>query len=224
MKDLDFIEIGTCCWDTLIERATDETTGLSVEPLQFYLDMLPNKNNVEKLCAAVVPSEDYVDDSMNVYYVNNKLIETLNLGDWLKGCNSVGKPHDLHLNYYSDPSVWHFFNENGRLSELPTINLIEKGIVSTLKIKVYTYQKLIEEFSIGNVNTLKVDAEGLDCKIVSDILDYHKIDPSRYPKNINFEANSHTPIQEKEDIVQKLKNSGYQVYESSNEISAVYGN
>ena len=39
----DFIEIGTCDCDTLIQECNNTTYGISIEPLKFYLDMLPKK-------------------------------------------------------------------------------------------------------------------------------------------------------------------------------------
>ena len=42
----DFIEIGTSDFDTLIEDASESTRGISIEPIKYYLDRLPNKENV----------------------------------------------------------------------------------------------------------------------------------------------------------------------------------
>ena len=45
----DFIEIGTSDFDTLIENAKDTDIGLSVDPMQIYLDKLPdNKGGANK--------------------------------------------------------------------------------------------------------------------------------------------------------------------------------
>ena len=44
--DYDFIEIGTSDFQTLIEEASDEAIGLSVEPISYYLNKLPNPKNV----------------------------------------------------------------------------------------------------------------------------------------------------------------------------------
>jgi hypothetical protein len=40
----DFIEIGTSDFETLLQESSG--VGLSIEPLKFYLDNLPNKDNV----------------------------------------------------------------------------------------------------------------------------------------------------------------------------------
>jgi hypothetical protein len=44
----DFIEIGTSDFDTLIETSDDKTVGLSIEPIKYYLDRLPERKNVKK--------------------------------------------------------------------------------------------------------------------------------------------------------------------------------
>ena len=44
----NFVEIGTSDFDTLIEGADDEQVGLSIEPIAYYLNKLPDKKNVKK--------------------------------------------------------------------------------------------------------------------------------------------------------------------------------
>lgn len=41
--DLDFIEIGTSDFDTLIESSNDNTHGISIDPVNIYLNKLPTK-------------------------------------------------------------------------------------------------------------------------------------------------------------------------------------
>jgi hypothetical protein len=115
-QDYDFIEIGTAFFDTLIEKANDEQYGLSIEPITEYLDRLPDKKNVTKINGAVVADEDI--NGLDVYYIQEEIIDRFNLGIWMKGCNSVGKPHDFHTNYFPCPWTWH--NHSDRKS-LPTI-------------------------------------------------------------------------------------------------------
>ena len=39
-KHYDFIEIGTSDFDTLIETSNNDTVGISIEPIKYYLDNL----------------------------------------------------------------------------------------------------------------------------------------------------------------------------------------
>ena len=43
----NFIEIGTADFDTVIEHATDNIVGLTIEPIKYYIDKLPLKKNVK---------------------------------------------------------------------------------------------------------------------------------------------------------------------------------
>jgi Asp-tRNA(Asn)/Glu-tRNA(Gln) amidotransferase A subunit family amidase len=57
MKDVDFIEIGTSDFWTLIETADDSTIGFSIDPLQMYLgDLFTVQANVTGLPAITVPA------------------------------------------------------------------------------------------------------------------------------------------------------------------------
>ena len=77
MRDLDFLEIGTSDFDTCIEHASDTTKGISVEPIKFYIDRLPNPKNVKKVNAAISPTNSEKDSFM--YYIPHEtIIERLN--------------------------------------------------------------------------------------------------------------------------------------------------
>jgi len=90
-KHFDFIEVGTSDFHTLIEEATDSTIGLCVEPLDYQLNNLPNKKNVVKLNAALSNKIGTV----NLYYIDDEKIYENNLPFWVRGCNSVNKPHEF---------------------------------------------------------------------------------------------------------------------------------
>jgi len=72
-NNLDFIEIGTADFDTLIQDCSDLAQGISIEPLSFYLDALPSKPHVIKLQKAV----SNVVGLTEIYYLDPKVF----LGD-----------------------------------------------------------------------------------------------------------------------------------------------
>ena len=55
---LDFIEIGTSDYDTILESCYDFQKGISIEPLKFYLDNRPNRSNVVKINGALVSDKN----------------------------------------------------------------------------------------------------------------------------------------------------------------------
>lgn len=205
MIDYDFIEIGTCFMDTLIEKSTIER-GLSIEPIKEYLDKLENKPNVIKIHGAVVSDED--EKGLDVFYIEESDIDKYNLGSWMKGCNSIGKPHDFHTGYFNCPWTWH--NHPNRKS-LPTINLIEAGIVKQKTIPCYTYKKLIDTYNIGHVNVLKIDTEGYDCKILKSVLIFYSDKLDYLPNEISFESNAHSNTEEILEIRKLLTDLNYTI-------------
>ena len=52
--EYDFVEIGTSDFDTLIQASDGTLRGLSVEPIKFYLDNLPDKVLVTKVNCAII--------------------------------------------------------------------------------------------------------------------------------------------------------------------------
>jgi len=57
-RAVDFVEIGTSDFNTLIETAADSSVGLSVEMMAYHLEKLPSKPGVTKVNAAISDSEE----------------------------------------------------------------------------------------------------------------------------------------------------------------------
>lgn len=209
MKIYDFVEIGTCFFDTMIEKAGDETVGLSIEPIKMYQDKLPNKTNVTKINAALVTQEDYHDGFVDFYYVHEDTIKKHNLGIWLAGCNTVGKPHDFHVAYYPDPDEWHLNQDKSKL-RYKTHNLMELGLVTVDSVKCYTFNDLVENYEIEHIKCLKVDVEGYDCKLVNAVIDYFQ-EFDKCPDEIYFESNSHSDKKEVSLLTKRLQLLGYKL-------------
>lgn len=166
----DFIEIGTSYFSTLIETASDNTLGISVEPIKSYLDKLPSPPNVIKLPIGI--SFNNVFEEIEIYYLPDKYDDGINYPLWMFGCNSAGKPHDLH--------VFH-----------QVTHLIEK-----IKVEAIPIGSLLEKYDVTSCDHLKIDTEGGDSDIILHLFDYIKQNPSRcsLPKRIQYETNySYTP-------------------------------
>lgn len=182
--DYDFIEIGTSDFDTLIELASDDTIGISIEPLQVYLDNLPDKKNVVKLNAAM--SADSSSDNIEIYYIPPNVIDENNLEQCLRGCNKIGSYHPLHLSY-----------------DLTRYVKIDK-------VKQITFNELYNNYNIHKVQQLKIDTEGFDCHILQQFLIFLKDkDTSFYPKKITFETNTNTDINFIHQTIRDFLDIGY---------------
>jgi hypothetical protein len=163
---LDFVEVGTCDFDTLIEKADDNTYGLSIEGIKMFLEKLPDKPNVKKINCLVSDCEG----TDVIYSIRPELFPKL--PEWVRGSNSISKPH---------PIVMRWLNQN----KLPT-DIFVKHIVNKK-----TLYNILKENNITGINYLKIDAEGHDEVILKSFLKDINIHSRQelLPYKIQFERN-----------------------------------
>jgi autotransporter strand-loop-strand O-heptosyltransferase len=181
-KHYDFIEIGTSDFDTLIENADDNTIGLSIEPIKFYLDRLPDKKNVTKVNAAISEYSGFID----IYHIEEDKIIENNLPYWVRGCNSVDKPHEYVV------------NKIGK-------DLYDKIVTKTRVIKMDWYS-LVDMFNIEGITHLKIDTEGHDHIILESYLNQCNINPKLLADTIEFECNEISNKEAIDNILLKIQN------------------
>ncbi len=184
LETFDFIEIGTSNFDTEIEKADDNTKGLSVEPIKKYLDDLPNKKNVIKVNCAI--SDVNEESTMKLYYIPEDVIKKNNLPDYYIGCNSIGKYHDNHI-----------------------INNLQK-YVKIIDVPVISISMLFEKYNVKNTKYLKIDTEGHDPIILKSFLKWlQNKQKEDYPKKILFESSWHNSKEDIAEIKKIYENIGY---------------
>lgn len=182
----DFIEIGTSNFDTLIQKATDKTKGLSVEPISDYLDQLPDKPLVKKVNCAI--SRDNKIETLEVYYIPENVVTDNNLPWWLKGCNSVGDYHKQHK--------WRKLE-----------HLVQRKSIEAIPIS-----KLFTDNNVSSCDVFKIDTEGSDSDILLHLVEFLKSqNKSIYPKTIIFEANTLTTKEQVDNAVNACLNIGYTI-------------
>jgi len=190
MNNLDFLEIGTSDFNTCIQTCSDDAFGISVEPLKYYLDRLPNKRNVIKVNAAI--SKDDETGSIDVYYIPSDVINANNLQEWFRGCNSVGGYHPLHIKH----NVTH--------------------LVKTEKVDLISISHLLTKHNVVGIKLLKIDTEGYDCYILQSLIKYLKNKPTEYyPDSILFESNENTNKSFVQSTVQAFQQLNYDVVYST---------
>lgn len=183
----DFIEIGTSDFDTLIQTTSNQV-GLSIEPLKFYLDRLPNNSHVIKVNCAISDK----NGTTSVFWVDPNDIDEYELNGYLKGCSSIIRPHITTE------------------SELKEKNL--EFLLNQTECEMITWEKLIERYDVESVDLLKIDTEGHDCIIVNNILNSNKV----LPNKIWFEANELTNPKFVEKTVRRLESFGYKIITYNN--------
>lgn len=194
---LDFIEIGTSDFGTLIETCDDSQFGISIEPIIEYLDSLPNKPNVLKLNCAI----SNVDSEVDVFYVDKNDIGMYGLPSWLRGCNSILKPHESTVNVLKERNLEH--------------------LMTSKKCQAITWDTLISTYNIESVEYLKIDTEGHDCYIIRNIINSQT---NVRPKKILFENNILTERNFYLETLDILSKNGYKIIESSGEDAIVERN
>lgn len=187
----DFIEIGTSCFETLLEAAQPGEVGLSVEPLMFYLERLPDKPDCRKIPLAISMTNE--TSLSKVYYVPEDVIQKRSLPSWLLGCNSMGEPHYQHR----------------------ILNLLD--VVKTYDVLSVPIGYLFEQYQVESVKTLKIDTEGCDAAILLRLHEYilAKGKFRQWPKTIRFESNALVPTRQVNEVIQRYTAIGYVVTQST---------
>jgi len=204
----NFIEVGTSDFDTICQICSDDQYGMSVEPVTECIQNLPNKSNVVKVNAALV-TEEYGSshEYIEIFYIDEKTIEKENLGRWIRGCNKIGKPHELHLSYSDNLSE--FFGDNKK----PTRNLVKEGLVTNNRIRCVTWGSLFFDFDVTSIDYVKIDAEGADADIVISLMEEcnRRNNINLYPKMIRFESASEGMYSRIQEAISVLQTNNYNV-------------
>lgn len=181
MPHFNFIDIGTSDFDYTIPQPLEY--GIYIEPLDFYLDSIPEYPNCFKENCAISDSNDFIE----IYYVKPEDIKKYNLPNWFRGCNSVLQPH---------PTVNNILKEK---------KLDISKIVNKKKIKSLNISDIYLKYNVTSVDIIKIDTEGHDCHIVRQILESHI-----HPKIIFFEINELSDNSLVENTVNLLSKNNYE--------------
>lgn len=186
-----FIEIGTSDFETEIETCGENDVGLSVEPIKKYLDNLPNKKMVTKVNCAV---SDH-DSKIKIYYVSEENIKKYNFPNFLRGCNSINKPHPVTKGF-----VFGIY--------------VPDELIDSVEVAVKSVRTLFQEYNVESLEYLKVDTEGHDNVIVNNYYDLCLENEKLFANKILFESNPLADKNEVQKIIQKFTEKGYTLVSS----------
>lgn len=165
-----FLEIGTCdqTYNNLASKYPDKL-GISVEPIREYLDSLPDNNG-------------------NNIKVNYAISET-------DGTAMINKCFNTQTKTKLDGSGW---KGRSTLKDLDQMGIRQKHRFQPVKIKTMTLKKLIKKYQIAGLDLLRIDTEGYDGIIISQLLE-----TNLRPSEIIFE-HLHLGKPEKQLLHEKL--------------------
>lgn len=184
---LDFIEIGTSDFNTLIQAAGPDTRGLSIDPISLYLDRLPNRPGCQKINAAISNSEGTVE----VYFIPPQVIAKHRLPNWLRGCNSIGAPH---------PTV---------TRQLAKMEIDPESVLVRQPVPCLRLRTVMNQQNVQGVFLLKVDTEGHDSVILNDF--FEDAAPRQWPHQIIFESNKLSDSETIHRLIARLILMGYDI-------------
>ncbi len=193
MSFYDFIEIGTSDFDTEIQLADENDVGLSIDPMQFYLDRLPDKPNCTKYNAAVSNKSGQTE----VHYIPLDIIQKHKLNDCLRGCNYIGEKHI------------------GMINEVKSSGYNPDDLIVSKTVPMVRFHQLIEKFKIGGIHYLKIDTEGHDPIILEDYCDLIESRPELKAHLIKFESNLLVSRVDLTKVLQRLFSFGYLLISST---------
>jgi len=195
----NFIEIGTSNFDTLAEDSRN-SRGLSVEPIQALLSQVKvdSSNNVIKVCAALSETDghDYI------YVVPEADIVKYGLPQWVLSSSSIG---------VINPNVARAFREKS----------LDLSLVGKSQIKTISWKTLFEFYSVSFVDYVKVDAEGMDIKIIEWLFDYLEVSSMEHPTTVKFETREEmTDRAALKSLLERLARLGYSTERVGNDTIA----
>jgi FkbM family methyltransferase len=182
----DFIEIGTCDFSAEVQTS-DTLKGISVEPIQRYLDALPDKPGCVKVRAAISSRDGF----MNMYSVDHV---KYGFPDWARGCSSLGNYH---------PTLLRLIHER---------HLDEREVFMVERVPVMKFSTFIARYNIRGAKYLKIDTEGHDLEVLEGYIECLE---SGFPviQKLMFESNSLIPEKSVNDMIKRLEHYGYHVTE-----------
>lgn len=195
LRHYNWIEIGTGDFNTLAQTRLPNEIGICVEPIKTYIDALPKRDTVIKVNAAIGIN----NSTAQVYYVTPANIERLGLPQWVRGCNTLFKPHK-----YALQQVTKYVERNN-------IQVSAESFFKVDDVSVITYRDLLKKYNVGSVDYLKCDTEGADCMIMSQVIQLGKEYPNTRPKKIMFESNENASPDEVSKIIEQFKTIGYEL-------------
>jgi FkbM family methyltransferase len=173
-----YIEIGVSDFATLLKKFPNDI-GISVEPIQRFLDNLPDSpKNIKVACA--ISNED---GEAEFYRIKDERID-----------DKTRYKHDRGMSCLS-------IAEGSRKRTIE--NRARKDRFEKVLVPTMTLTSLLQKYDVEEVEIFKVDTEGYDTYIMEQL-----VNTKLRPKFIKFEV-GHSSPQNVAEVKKKLVSLGY---------------
>lgn len=180
----DYIDIGTSNFDTSLDLIQPNETIMLIEPIKYYLNDLPNGNNITKVNCAISP--DGKNTTIKVYYIPSEVVDTISSvpdPSGLKGCNRIGDYHPLQLPF--------------------------KEFVVTEDVPCFSLEHIFNQYNVDSIGQVKIDTEGCDVGIMYQLIKWLKSKPKEsWPKTIIYET-FYAARLDQDNILEQMSYFGY---------------
>lgn len=230
-KHYDFIEIGTCDWNTLTEfchgdeehgawlareirTSLDDLRqcrGLAVDAVDEYLQALPDLDRVQKVVASM---DETSGDKKKLYFVSPAQIQQ-HMGQYF-----APVPIDPNCAHWEErPEVdvmWYAKSMSSIGQRQPQlVKMLEEvnrpDLLEEREVCTWSWTDLCETYGVASVDVVQIDCEGKDCAILRGLLAYCADRPQAFPRVIKFECNHLSSHAEADEVLDKLRRHGYVV-------------
>ena len=151
---MDFVEVGTSDFDHIIGQVHDDASGLSIEAMPFYAEVLPFRRGVQRVNAAIVGATDEAARTGHVmaHYVHPDNITRYGIDARAKGCSTIGA---------APSSCAHTFLLRRNLTHL----------MEHRRVPATSFASLLSQRGVRSIGLLKVDVEGFEAQVFDSLID-----------------------------------------------------
>lgn len=183
----DFIEIGSSDWKNMFNVMSGN--GIVVEPMPHIYKKIPDLPNVIKLRRAII------DDKVK-----------------------LEKGAQVKIHYFPEdkiPEKAKFLRSSSSIIEKQHTNFTD--ISEEILVPAMNIRQLINLFDVKEVKYLKIDAEGLDCRLLNHLLDYVNCP---YIHKVQVETNFKIKKEEVEKTKENLVKRGFEIIKEGHDLIA----
>lgn len=196
----DFVEIGTCYYDTCVDGYGLDSTGLLVEPVKEFYDVLPHSKTVLKENCAISDADGTAEFTAlipeNVKYIKRDIVKEITK-DNITYEKIMEKEGDVLIGGWSSLS-----------SNAQTINADVLLKAKQIQVKTLTFLSLVKKYNITEIDYLKIDTEGSESVILHDVIRLLHNNKIKI-KTIRFEYNRRSDIKVLDNLILEFSKYNY---------------